>query len=553
MDHKKDRKDFAQARPIPAFGRVIALAVDCLQLKNPDSYLANSPQLQSALQVLAKRTSDTIFAGDMVTEASKLELSGALAQCIKAHPALPFDDVADEELADAIRALWSTHEHIAGLLTALPTSRELVRLYVRHVVVSLGIRAGAIAWLNGDQLAKDDIPPWAADDTYRRFLGEMLRTAFGTRDKTVAKLSELAATNSPGESEVDRWLDDLDIPAPNHIRNWDKVLAAASGAQDSNLNHHTLFRVCVGRRLWQSLGAVIPADLQDEALRAFVIITKAVHGYLMLETRGDAMQQRRRAITTALGGTITDPLLAFQVTQSVADPLWRAHVEALVAVDEVPTLGIVELSQTWLAVAKIYDGLDEARRPPSVDEFARLYFRKAEMGGSPSAEYAKLAEMGHRYLTNGELQKAATIAHRLIHLAPQASGPWELMATIRLFERRYDEAVTYFTKALHLEPRNITARGKLVTHLSSREQLGEAERILFEAAHNERDSTNWLFAHGNLLIRQKRYREAKEELLKCVRRGFLPRICYQLLVVAAAWLDEPDEQREYEKRAKEFE
>src|SRR5689334_12869739 len=113
MDLKKERKVFAHARPLPAFGRVVALAVECLQLKNPDSYLESSPQLRSALQVLDKRTSDTIFSGEIVSEESKLELSRALAQCFKAHPALPFDEITEDELAKGIRRLWADHEHLS--------------------------------------------------------------------------------------------------------------------------------------------------------------------------------------------------------------------------------------------------------------------------------------------------------------------------------------------------------------------------------------------------------------------------------------------------------
>lgn len=98
---------------------------------------------------------------------------------------------------------------------------------VRHATVELAVRAGALAWLDGDPPVEKEVPTWSVDEALGDFLREALKGSFKTRDAAVPKLNECAGENSPGESEVDRWFDEFDVPSPKHIRNWNMFLSAA--------------------------------------------------------------------------------------------------------------------------------------------------------------------------------------------------------------------------------------------------------------------------------------------------------------------------------------
>lgn len=555
MNHKPDRKDFANARPAPAFGRIAAWFIDVVQLKNPDSYQQNSAELLSALQVLGKRTADTVYAGQMVTDDSKREIIDAIALCLAAHPSCPFGERGNLELATELRRLWAKHEEVSGRLTALPSSHDVVRVLIRQATVELAVRAGALAWLSGDAPVDEVVPIWSTDEGLRRSLREALERSFCTRDEAVAKLHQSSGGNSPGESEVDRWFDELDIPAPNHIRKWDGVLADAESAPNSTGSGTPLFRLYVGRRIWETVKGIVPADIQEEILRAYCRIKRSVFSHLANENPvgvGDE-NQRQRALAILVTGRITDSRMARQILGDQSDPLWRRHVEAVMKVSGASTTGLVELCQVWLAVAGVYGKVPPDRRPALLDDFVRIYFQKAESGGNPSAEYARLLEMAKRYESNGEWEKAEVCAKQLIQLAPRASGPRELLGTLCLFQDRPNDAVMLYHAALQLEPKNLTARGKLVSLLGTLRQFEEAEKYLFECPQEQRNESDWLFAHGKLLLDRGDSTLAKTEFLKCVNRGFMLRLCYQLLAVAAARLGETNEEREYQKRAREFE
>ena len=53
-------------------------------------------------------------------------------------------------------------------------------------------------------------------------------------------------------------------------------------------------------------------------------------------------------------------------------------------------------------------------------------------------------------------------------------------------------------------------------------------------------------------MHRRNYALAKSEFLKCVNRGYILRLWYQFLAIAAAGLGQINEEREYQKRAQEF-
>ena len=537
---------------MPAFGRIIGWFIEATQLKNPDSYDRSSPGLNSALQALTKRTADTVYAGEMVTEKSKREITEALAACLVSHPSCHFGNAKEDDLAEQLRLLWAKYEEVSGRSTTSPRPQEIVRVLIRHATVELAIRAGGLAWLDGDPAAEEEFPAWSADEALGTVLREALEVSFKTRDEAVAKLNQRAHGNSPGESEVDRWFDELDIPAPNHIRHWDMISSTATSTAGAVGGRNRLFRTFVGRRIWLAARGVAPAEMLAEITGTYCRIKRSIFNCFSKETAGRDEALRQRVLALVVTGRITDPRMAHQLLGDQSDPLWRRHVAAAMDIGGAPTAGFAELWQTWIAIADIYGEVPPDRRPANLDDFARIYFRKAEVGGNPSAEYARLLEMATRYESHGELDEAETCVRHLIQLAPSASGPWEFLGTLHLFQNRPDDAVKCYSTALRLEPGNITARGKLISLLGSRGRFSEAEHCLLACPQEQRDESDWLFAKGDLLLEQGRYAQAKTELLKCVSRKFMLHICYQLLAIAAAGLGQTSEEREYQKRAKEF-
>jgi len=271
-----------------------------------------------------------------------------------------------------------------------------------------------------------------------------------------------------------------------------------------------------------------------------------------MEHRGSLEENRGRAISLALCGRIADPLLAAQLVSCETDVLWRRHIEAVFQIDGAPTTDIVRLSQTWAAVFSIFEDPQCVRKVKSFDDFIRAYYLKAERGGTPTAEYAKLLEQMNRYESKWDIDRAAACAVRLVALAPFAPGSWHALGRITRFQKNREATERCFRKALELDPTALDARTDLVVHLALAARTDEAREVLENCAVQQKARVEWRFAHGLVLLSSQRPQEAISELLKCAQEGFLPSVCYQFAAIAAEILNLPNEKREYRKRAAEL-
>jgi hypothetical protein len=507
--------------------------------------LNNREALNVALDELNRRTSDDVFAGLIVKTSSKQRICNAIAVCLRELPGLPLDPIPLRSLAERIRNYWSQYEQTSGLLTSISEHREqtIVPL-LKHGAVELAVRAGALAYLCGDTDVSDDRPVWSQDEQLKQHLRTLMKIV-GSRDKSAGVLWQ-------SKSGIGRWLDSLDMPAAAVIEKWESLLAASANGRDSNSGDRALWRLYVGRRIWKSIRDHIPDELKDDILRAYCRVKRRIHAYLILERRGAPDQNRECAMLLALNGRIADPLLAAQVINGETDVLWRRHLEAILQIDGVPTIDIVRLCQTWAAVFAIFEDPRCVRRPKHFDDFVRTYYLKAERGGTPSAEYAKLLEELNRHERKWDFNGAAVCAVRLVALAPFAPGSWHALGRIRRYQKNREATEWCFRKARELDPTALDARTDLVVHLVFAARISEASEVLENCTGEQKTRVEWRFAHGLVLLSSQRTQEAMLELLKCAQEGFVPAVCYQFAAIAAEILNLPKETREYRKRAAEL-
>jgi tetratricopeptide (TPR) repeat protein len=550
MNHRKERQDFAKSRPLPPFGVLLKWFTEVLQLRhvatyNLDTGFDNRKELERAFDYLGSRTSDDVFAGQIVKDETKQGTCKALAICLRELPGFPLGTIPLEQLAEWLRDYWNHYERTSGLLSSISQHQEEAnRPLIRHAVVELAVRAGALAYLCNDADAQGDKPIWSQDAELKQYLRALMR-AVGTRDDSAENLRQ-------SKSEVGRWLDDLDVPPPSAIRKWESLLAVDAQGTKSQSNGQSLWRLYVGRRIWNSMHAIIPDALQDDLPSAYSRIKHRVHAYLRLEKRITQDENRQRAILLVLRGRISDVLLAAQVMNGESDVIWRRHIEAVLQIDGAPTTNIVRLCQTWAAVFSIFDDSECVGKPKTFDEFIRAYYLKAERGGTPPADYARLLEELSRRESKWDLDGAAACAMRLVSIAPFAAGSWHALGRIRRFQKNREATELCFRTALKLDPTTLDARTDLVVHLAFAARIDEAQEVLDGCADEQKIRVEWRFAHGLVLLSLQQTQDAMRELLKCAQEGFVPGVCYQFAAIAAEILSLPKEVREYRKRAAEL-
>lgn len=521
---------------------------DVLQLRDVECYgveLNDRKELERALNEFSSRTADDVFAGLIVKDYTKQRMCKALAVCLRELHDLPFREIPAEQLAEWVLGFWGEYERTSGMLGSISEHREqLNHPLIRHAAVELAVRAGALAYLCDDGEQGDNQPLWSHDEKLRARLRALMITV-GSREVGAEKLSQ-------SKSEVGRWLDDLDVPPASAIRKWDALLAAGANGGEAKVDSRFLWRLFVGRRIWNSIRADIPDELQSDVLLAYCRIKRRVHAYLCLERRISPDENKRQAMLLALRGRIADPLLAAQVMNGEQDAIWRRHIEAVFQIDGAPTADIVRLCQTWAAAFSVFEDPQCVGKPKSFDEFMRSYYLKAGRGGTPPAEYAKLLEELGRRESKWDLDGAAACAIRLVLLAPFAPGSWHALGRVRRFQKNREATELCFRTALELDPTALDARTNLIVHRTLAARTTEAKHFLDDCAAEQKTRVEWRFANGLILLSSQKPKDALDELLKCAQEGFVPSVCYQFAAIAAEVLNLPKEMREYRKRAAEL-
>ncbi|MCI0747148.1 MAG: hypothetical protein L0Y58_17230 [Verrucomicrobia subdivision 3 bacterium] len=524
-------------------------AIEMLQLRDLETYnldgggLRSRGDLKNAVEELNRRTSDDVFGGLIVKTETKRRTCKAFAVCLRELPGLPLRSIPLEKLAVWLCNVWAEYERTSGLLSSIAERREQIHTPLfRHATVELAVRAGAVAYLCNDADVSDDRPVWSQDAKLTRHLRGLMKFV-GPREKCAGDLWQ-------SKSEVGRWLDDLDVPPASAIAKWESLLAIRVNGKDSN--SCPLWRLYIGRRIWNSIRNCISGELGNDMLRAYCRIRRRVIAYLRWERRGTQGENRGRAVLLALRGRIGDPLLAAQLVNGETDILWRKHIEAIFQIDGAPTIDIARLCQTWAAVFSIFNDPQCVRKPKNFDDFIRDYYLKAARGGSPSAEYAKLLEEMTQRERKWDLNGAADCAVRLVALAPFAAGSWHALGRIRRLQKNREATEWCFRKALELDPTALDVRTDLAVHLIFIGQIDEARELLEGCTEDRKTRVEWRFAHGMLLLSSQQPQEALREMLKCAEEGFVPGVCYQFAAIAAGILNLPIEKREYQKRAAEL-
>lgn len=551
--NSNDQADFAHSRLLPPFGRIVRFLVHVLQLNDLATYgsgagnMDGNTDLEKALEVLNNRTADNVFSGLIVKEDSKQRISMALAQSLRVLPSVPFSSLPTDCLAAAVRDIWAAHESAAGRLSAFYENPDSVRRAVlRHATLEIAIRAGAMACFCGDKNCAAEIPIWANDCKLKQHLRNLLKLAFGTRDQAAEKLN-----HAPGE--IDRWLDDLDVPGESDIRTWERLLVASSDCEKAGAR--PLWRLYAGRRIWKSVSSIIPEDLRDDLLKAYSRIRNRVNAYLALECRGTGDERQRYLALFVMTGRIMDPLLLAQSLAGETDAIWRRHIEAFRHADGVAIDKVLSICETYAnAAAAMQEGARHFGVQASVglDDLVRRYLQIAESNQSPLGKVACLVEEAMRHESDGNNSKVAACMEELVQIAPTAAR-WHSLGRIRLKMGRHDEAEKCYREALVLAPALLEARADLALLLANTKRSELALAELAKCSTEDMSKPEWKFVRGKALLLLGRDNEAQTELLECLHAKFKVGVCYKWLAEACDKLGQRENAREYRKRAAELE
>ena len=316
------RQEFAASRPLPAFGVILGVLVDAMQLTDPGSYSScgkSDKQAELAAKYLAERTFDRIKAGELVKTTTRVEICTALAKCIVRVPINDIDQVPVEWLANFWESAWEAYEHISDRLSKLVPKREYWEFPLwRHLTMEFAVRSGAAAFLCGDDCANEPRPVWSDASSTKRALRDMA-AAIGTR-------SELAEKLIASESEVDRWLDGQDLPSVTHVVRWQNLFESKNVVEKPL---RTLWRLVCARRLWLSVENHMPIEIRRDCLTAYQRVQSACHRHFETLRKGNAELARKHAVHVLARGRICSVEHEESVLQDEKDPIWRWHLESI--------------------------------------------------------------------------------------------------------------------------------------------------------------------------------------------------------------------------------
>jgi tetratricopeptide (TPR) repeat protein len=550
MSLKINRETFAAARPIPPFGTVIAWVVEILQLEDPATYqsapdkIDEAQRLANARQFLSCRTTFNVAHGEIVRDDTKREVSKSLACCIRNLRGLHFALLPEDQPQGWILAIWKSYEAAANILSALPEDgSSYSSALLRHGTIELALRAGAVACLCND-IRIEDQPFWSKHAELRKQIRKVCSSS-GSRDELAKKL-----VVSP--TELDRWLDELDTPGVGYIAKLEELTAAKLASVFSGLGTLPLWRLYVGRRVWESVRQEIPTPMREELLQAYSRIQKRVHAYHSLDPKRGSTDSNLRLMHLVITGRVTDPLLRMQLVGGEADLLWRKHIDAVCQVAGVATIDVLGICEMYSNAASAGQTFCQHLDAAALDNLVHHYLEKAANESSTWGRAVRLTDDAQAFENSNDYAHAAECIERLVTIWPKSAAHWNSLGRIRIKEGRPDDAERRYRRSLELAPQSFDARLDLAHLLVMLHRPSDAIEELKRCDASLIDRKEWLFAHGRTLLALGKAKEAVEEFNKCLKQEFKIGACYKLLAEAFQTLRRPNDALECRKRAAEF-
>jgi tetratricopeptide (TPR) repeat protein len=553
MQPEITRHETAAARPIPPFGAIVKWLSDALQLDDLASYPPEASdatarkQLVNATVTLGGHTAYNLSLGEIVREDTKELVCAALATALRSLPQLPFQPVPQETFAAHLRYHWTEYDQLCEMLSSFPDHAEAVRrCIVRHITLEFAIRAAAIAELCDDPQSQEDAPPWSKHSQLKKHLKKLAALCYESQEQAAKDLGT-------SRNELSRWLNELDIPPNGAIREWDKLLTQSPKHAIAFGQYH-LWRLYVGRRIYNSLQAQVPKDLAAELYRIYSRVKQRIRWYLLrykppTEVRGRLLDY---LLATA---RIKDPLLAADLLNSATDPIWRRHIETFCQVDGFPSITLPILCEIY---ANSSFGRQEAskilRRPPPVtfDEGLRRTLVETDKGEGPIADSLRTYEIGARMQANGDLPQLAGLLEAQTSGSEKLPAHWASLGRVRQLQGRLAEAEACFRKAVALLPTFLDLRTDLAFFLANTGRPAEALQTLDECTTEQKQNAQWKFVCGRALLLAGRAAEAKEMLLVCAKEPYKFGAAFLWLAQACETLGDKQGAKEYRKRAAEL-
>ena len=141
------------------------------------------------------------------------------------------------------------------------------------------------------------------------------------------------------------------------------------------------------------------------------------------------------------------------------------------------------------------------------------------------------AALGESYFTVGKVEKAMENFKTLITLDPSPTS-YAFMGLCYRHLNQYDDAKSYFNKALAGDPRNLPALFNLGLIARKQQDNVEAEKYLRRALAIDPNYPDALFELGSLMMDLKNYTDAIPLLRRCTETSLKPAQAYYKLALA---------------------
>jgi len=547
------RKQLAELRPIPPFGSIIRWLSEVLQLEDLTIYQSallgphSSSEINDAITTLKSHTAYNLCLGEIVTEDTKTQICQALATALRSIPQLPFIPVSHQKLTGLVRRIWAEYDRLCEVLSSFPDYQDAVNLcIVRHVTLELAVRAAAMGELCADPPAQEDAPIWSKHAELKKHLKKLLQMSYETQEAAADDLRH-------SRNEVSRWLNEIDIPPNGAIRDWDKRLDRRP-KQDIQFGKHYLWRLYVGRRVFDSIHTILPKDLRPEVLQVYGRIKSRIQAHISLRKvpPENKLLMLQHLVCT---GRISDAGLAFDLLTGATDRLWRRHIEAICQVDGSHTLPFIAIAEMYANAAF---GREQACKrlgvtpTDSLDEGIRYILAKTDTGQGPTADALRFYELGARLEAHGAYPRLAEMIAEQTRLQPGSSAHWGCLGRLRQREGRIQDAEDCFRTAIDLHPTFLDYRTDLAFLLANTGRPAAAIVVLEKCTAEHKQTAQWKYVSGRALLLAHRHAEAREMLLECVKEPYKFGAAFLWLAQASEALGDKQAAREYRKRSAEL-
>ena len=537
-----ERKEFAACRPLPPFGKVVAVLIEAFQLTEPASF--ENPPPPEILEMLRIDGTTLRYAeGDLLKDTTKRAFLQAVADALCRLPWLPFRESSSQAVAALLTAVATHYEYTSDQVANITLVPELFRHNLASILaVDLGVRAGALDVLDGRHVRRESCAeslPWLDEPAAKKWIGTLVAAAGFKRD-------DFAKAINASESVFDRILGKTPaIPSAVMISRMGKALDAKRPRPDGTSYVTELHRHYAALHLRREIGQSLKLDREflDEVLKAFTRVRQAVSSFALSLRIGARTLPREVFVQLFLTAGQHPSAQDFwnflvQAEQGRGTDVFSAHAcGTFVHWNEQRHAQLAGWREAGLAARNSSPGEKSHISAQQLSDMLRIF---------PLIDQAGYLELA------GDLAGALQKLEMAASIAPTSASVWHSLGKMYAFNGRQHDAEMALRRSVELDADNSSVVGDLANLLVELKRADEAAGLL--ERHNLHPNTSGVMAWTWALVelRRGRHEEALAHARSAAAEKFKPGHSNLIASEAARALGRHEEANEHEKRAREM-